>query len=144
MIVSQILHDKPQHDIATISANSSVAEATGVLSSKRIGALVVSEDGKTVDGMISERDIVRELGKRGTGCLTDKVSDLMTRDIVTCSKQDLADAVLTLMTKGRFRHMPVVDDGQMIGLISIGDVVNARLSEISMENQALEGMIKGF
>ena len=144
MLVQQILNGKPNQQVETIKASSTVSDAAGILSSKSIGALVVSEDGRKLDGMFSERDIVRELGKRGVTCLGESVADLMTRDIVTCSKGDRADAVLQKMTDGRFRHMPVVENGVLIGLISIGDVVQARLSEVTMENKALEGMIKGF
>jgi CBS domain-containing protein len=144
MLVQQILSSKPSREISTIPSNSSVSDAATLLSSKRIGALIVSDDGETVAGMLSERDIVRELGKRGTGCLTDSVAELMTKNIVTCSKDETADAVLHTMTEGRFRHLPVMEGGKLIGLISIGDAVQARLSEMTMENQALEGMIKGF
>lgn len=144
MLVKQILQGKPSHDVATIGTKSTVSDAASILSNKRIGALVVSDDGKSVIGMFSERDIVRELGKRGIACMSDCVADLMTRDVSTCGKADTADAVLKIMTDGRFRHLPVMDGGEMIGLISIGDVVQARLAEIEMENQALEGMIKGF
>ena len=84
------------------------------------------------------------MGRRGPACLTDRVESLMTSKVTTCARADTADDVLVRMTEGRFRHLPVVEDGQMIGLISIGDVVKARLSELSMEKDALEGMIKGF
>lgn len=144
MLVQQILNSKPSQEVQTIASSASVSDATGILSSKRIGALVVSDDGVRVTGMFSERDVVREIGRRGVGCMSDKVADLMTRDIITCEKGETADAVLHKMTDGRFRHLPVIEDGKLIGLISIGDVVNARLSEMAMENQALEGMIKGF
>lgn len=144
MLVQQILNSKPSQEVQTIASSASVSDATGILSSKRIGALVVTDDGVRVTGMFSERDVVREIGRRGVGCMSDKVADLMTRDIITCEKGDTADAVLHKMTDGRFRHLPVIEDGRLIGLISIGDVVNARLSEMAMENQALEGMIKGF
>lgn len=144
MLVQQILNSKPSQEVQTIASSASVSDATGILSSKRIGALVVSDDGVRVTGMFSERDVVREIGRRGVGCMSDKVADLMTRDIITCEKGETADAVLHKMTDGRFRHLPVIEDGRLIGLISIGDVVNARLSEMAMENQALEGMIKGF
>jgi len=144
MLVQQILNSKPSQEVQTIASSASVSDATGILSSKRIGALVVTDDGVRVTGMFSERDVVREIGRRGVGCMSDKVADLMTRDIITCEKGDTADAVLHKMTDGRFRHLPVIEDGKLIGLISIGDVVNARLSEMAMENQALEGMIKGF
>ena len=114
-----------------------------MLSSRRIGAIVGSGDGKSPLGILSERDIVRELGMRGSGCLSDTVDQLMTRKLVSCTCLDTADQVLARMTDGRFRHMPVIEDGQMVGLISIGDVVKARLSELSMEKDALEGMIMG-
>ena len=144
MLVQQILQSKPNNTVATIPSNATVSDAAGILSSKRIGALVVSDDGVTVVGMFSERYIVRELGKRGIGCMSDCVADLMTRNVSTCVQGDTADAVLMKMTEGRFRHLPVLDDGKLVGLISIGDVVNARLSEMSIEKEALEGMIKGF
>ena len=115
-----------------------------MLSEKRIGALVVSDDGEVPLGILSERDIVRELGRRGEGVLGETVSDLMTRDLIGCTVDESADQVLSKMTDGRFRHMPVMDGPKMAGLISIGDVVKARLSELAMEKDALEGMIKGF
>jgi len=144
MLVQQILNSKSSGEVTTIPCDAKVSDAAGILSSKRIGALVVSDDGKKVLGMFSERDVVRELGKRGTACLSDCVRDLMTSDIVSCSPDDRAHEILQKMTAGRFRHMPVMKEGAMIGLISIGDVVQARLSEMEMENEALEGMIKGF
>ena len=143
MLVRQILGMKGGSDVVTISPTASVADAARMLSEKKIGAVVVS-DSDVPDGILSERDIVRELGRRGEGCLKDSVSDLMTRNLIGCVPEDTTDHVLTKMTDGRFRHMPVMEGGKMIGLISIGDVVKARLSELSMEKDALEGMIKGF
>ncbi len=143
MLVSQILSTKAIKDVATISPDAKVSEAAGELSSKRIGALVVSSDGKSVDGIISERDIVRELGRTGVTCLDGAVGELMTKKIIGCTGDETTDAVLQKMTDGRFRHMPVMDGNHMVGLISIGDVVKARLSELSMEKDALEGMIMG-
>ena len=143
MRVSQILKAKSQGGVVTISPQAEVSEAANLLSQKRIGSVVVTRDGTHAEGILSERDIVRELGKRGAGCLNDLVSDMMTRDPVTCTSDDTADAVLSRMTEGRFRHMPVVKDGAMIGLITIGDVVKSRLSELAMEKDALEGMIMG-
>lgn len=143
MLVRQILGLKGGTDVVTIAAGSSVAEAARLLSEKRIGAVVVVE-GESPVGIFSERDIVRELGRRGEACLKDSVDNLMTRAMVSSSPQESADQVLTKMTDGRFRHMPVMEGEKMIGLISIGDVVKARLSELSMEKDALEGMIKGF
>ena len=97
----------------------------------------------TPAGILSERDIVRDLGRRGAECMEDKVDSLMTVNLVSCARGDDAELVLTQMTDGRFRHMPVLEDGKMVGLISIGDVVKARLSELKMERDALEGMVRG-
>lgn len=144
MRVQQILQSKPRHDVATVEPGSTIADAVAVLSARGIGAVVVSEDGKTVAGILSERDIVRGLGARGPDCLSDVVSSMMTPDPVTCRPDDLSEAVFRLMTDGRFRHLPVMDGAQMIGLISIGDVVKAQLSELAMEKTALEGMIMGY
>ena len=105
---------------------------------------VTSPDGKRVAGILSERDIVRELGRRGAVCMADSVDTVMTANIIACRRDDKADEVLQKMTDGRFRHMPVMEGDQMVGLISIGDVVKARLTELAMEKDALEGMIKGF
>ncbi len=143
MLVRQILNAKPQAGVETISPDATIGEASGVLSEKRIGSLVVCEDGSAPLGILSERDIVRELGRRGRGCLDDKVSDVMTRKLTTCTLDETADQVLAKMTEGRFRHIPVMDGEEMVGLISIGDVVKARLSELAMEKDALEGMIMG-
>ena len=144
MLVRQILAMKGGGAVETISAGTGVVDAVRLLSEKRIGALVVSDNGTSPLGIVSERDIVRELGRRGQTVLGETVADLMTKDLVSCTSDETADQVLTKMTEGRFRHMPVMDGDDMIGLISIGDVVKARLSQLSMEKDALEGMIKGF
>ena len=144
MLVSQILKTKADDGVVTVPPGTSVAKAAETLSTRRIGALIVSPDGKRVSGIVSERDIVRELGRRGPACMAETVENVMTAEIVGCRRDDRADDVLQKMTDGRFRHMPVMDGNQMIGLISIGDVVKARLTELAMEKDALEGMIKGF
>ncbi|KNX42378.1 Hypoxic response protein 1 [Roseovarius tolerans] len=144
MLVQQILKSKGDGAVITITPETKVSEAAQTLAERRIGGLIVSRDGETVDGILSERDIVRSLAVRGTSCMTETVSDMMTRNPVCCSKQDSSDAVLTRMTDGRFRHMPVVEDGKLVGIVTIGDVVKARLEELSMEKNALEGMIMGY
>ncbi len=144
MLVQQILSAKPTAGVVTIAPASTLGEAVEMLSAHRIGAIVVSADGKAVAGILSERDVVRELGKRGITCLADRVDHVMTTRIISCTRQDAATEVMQKMTDGRFRHMPVMEGTEMIGLISIGDVVKARLSELAMEKDALEGMIKGF
>ncbi|SDE93463.1 CBS domain-containing protein [Limimaricola pyoseonensis] len=143
MLVQQILKSKANDAVATVPPDASVRKAATLLSDKRIGALVVSKDGRHALGIISERDIVREIGKRGPGCLDERVEQMMTGEIETCHRDEVADEVLKRMTEGRFRHIPVVEGEEMVGLISIGDVVKARLSELSMEKDALEGMIMG-
>lgn len=144
MHVSQILKSKAEQAVVTVKPGSTVAQAADVLSARRIGAVIVSPDGRRVAGIVSERDIVRELGRRGPACLSDTVDAIMTARIVGCRRDERATDVLQKMTDGRFRHMPVMDGDEMVGLISIGDVVKARLSELAMERDALEGMVKGF
>ncbi len=143
MLVHQILKSKSDDGVVTLPPGTTVARAAEVLAVRRIGSVVVSTDGKTPAGILSERDIVRELGRRGPSCLSAPVDDLMTRNIEVCSLDDRADDILSRMTQGRFRHMPVMENGEMVGLISIGDVVKARLAELAMEKDALEGMIMG-
>ena len=105
--------------------------------------MIVTATGDTADGILSERDVVRALSHRGPGILEDRAEDLMTKRPSCCTRSDTADTVLRRMTDGRFRHMPVVENGKMVGLITLGDVVKARLSELAMEKDALEGMIMG-
>ncbi len=145
MLVHQILRAKPGGtEVATVAPGRTVAEAVCLLSERRIGALVVCDEGAPPAGILSERDIVREIGRRGPGALDDHVSAMMTQTLITCDPEELADAVLARMTERRCRHMPVLRDGKMIGLISIGDVVKARLDELAMEKEALKGMIMGY
>lgn len=144
MLVHQILKSKGTEGVFTIAPGTTVADAAKELSEKRIGSLVVSADGSAADGILSERDIVRELGRRGPGCMADKVEDMMTSNLQTCLRNDTAESILERMTEGRFRHMPVVEEGVLVGLVTLGDVVKARLTELKMEKDALEGMIMGF
>jgi CBS domain-containing protein len=144
MLVRQILTSKSDDGIVTVAPGTSLAEAAKLLSARKIGAVVVSPDGKSARGILSERDIVRELGRSGAACLTATVEAVMTAEIVGCRLSDSSDQVLAAMTQGRFRHMPVIEAGEMVGLISIGDVVKAQLAKLEMEKDALESMIKGF
>ena len=143
MIVSHILKSKGSSTVETISPESSVATAAATLSEKRFGALIVSATGADIVGIISERDIVRALAREAGGCLTMPVSKLMTEQVETCAPADMANSVLERMSAGRFRHMPVTEDGKMVGLLSIGDVVKARMTEIEQENAAMVGMLSG-
>jgi CBS domain-containing protein len=144
MTVAKILKSKGSEDVVTVKPGATVAEAARILSDRRIGSVVVSPDGQVALGILSERDIVREVGKRGPGCLSERVEQMMTSKLVTCGREDRAVDVLGTMTNGRFRHMPVMEGGKMVGLITIGDVVKYRLTELAMEKDALEGMIMGF
>lgn len=143
MLVHQILTSKAGDGVVTVKPGTSVADAAGIMSAKRIGAVIVSPDGSELAGILSERDIVRELGRRGAACMSDMVDELMTSDLVTCVGGSTTDEVLVQMSEGRFRHMPVMEGARMVGLVSIGDVVKARLDELAHENAALQGMIMG-
>ncbi len=144
MLVQQILKSKADTSVITVAPETLVSEAAEILAEKRIGTVIVSRDGgKTAAGILSERDIVRELAKNGGACLTETVETYMTSELQTATRDEKADTVLARMTEGRFRHMPVVEGGALVGLITLGDVVKARLSELAMEKDALEGMIMG-
>jgi CBS domain-containing protein len=144
MLVQQILKSKGDEGVITVTPDTLVSEAAQILAERRIGGLIVSGDGKSVDGILSERDIVRSLAVRGVTCVHEKVSQMMTRNPVYCSTQETSDQVLQRMTDGRFRHVPVVENGELVGIVTIGDVVKARLQELAMEKSALEGMIMGY
>ncbi len=144
MLVSQILKSKSDDGVVTMPPGTAISRVAEVLSARRFGAVVISSDGKKMDGIVSERDIVREIGRRGGACLNEPVDTIMTAKVVSCARTDNANDVLQKMTDGRFRHIPVLEAGELVGLISIGDVVKARLSELKVENDALEGMIKGY
>lgn len=141
MLVSQILKGKSSQNIISIGPDDGILMAINLLSKNRIGALVVFDDDGLLVGILSERDIVREIGIKGAQVLNLLVNELMSKKVVTCSTNETAFDVLNKMTLGRFRHIPVMDDKKMVGLISIGDVVKARLGELNMEKQALEEYI---
>lgn len=143
MLVKSILKSKDIAEIITVGPDATIEAAAKLLSEHSIGTVVVSSDGKTPLGILSERDIVRQLAKVGSVCLHHKVADYMTSKLVTCVQDSNAQDALSKMTEGRFRHMPVVEDGVLVGIISLGDVVKAQLTEVAMEKTALEGMIMG-
>jgi CBS domain-containing protein len=144
MKVSVILLNKGSNDVATIGRSATIADAVRMLAEKRIGALVVSDGNAAIHGILSERDIVAALGTDGAGILERQVDELMTENVEACIAEDTAFDVLGRMTAGRFRHMPVLDaDRKMIGILSIGDVVKARLEEIESENAAMADMLNG-
>lgn len=143
MNVRQIIRMKGSTDVAHIAPDATIAEATQILAEKRYGALLVLDGEGRVAGILSERDIVRGLGERGAKALELRVSDLMTAKVISCGPNDSAVSVMTRMTEGRFRHMPVVEGGKLGGLLSIGDVVKARIHEMESENAAMQDMLSG-
>lgn len=140
MQVERILDSKGRA-VATVAPGASVADAVVALAEHNVGALVVSTDGRTVEGIISERDIVRGLAD-GPDVLHRLVRDLMATDVSTCNGRSEIEELMATMTSGRFRHLPVVDEGGLSGIISIGDVVKARIDELATETQQLVGYIR--
>lgn len=143
MRVHQILKTKGDDAVVTISPGKTISDAAKVLAERRIGTVVISSDGMRASGILSERDIVREIARKGASVLHDPVEAHMTAKLVTCDRDEDVDAILKKMTDGRFRHMPVVEGDQLVGIITLGDAVKARLNELAMEKDALEGMIMG-
>lgn len=131
------------HHVHTVSPGAPVTEAIAALADHNVGALVVSADGRTVEGIISERDIVRRLAALGEDGLDRPVADLMQPEVVTCSSDTSIEQVMRTMTDGRFRHIPVVDDGALTGIVSIGDVVRCRLDDLEVQTEALKGYVTG-
>ncbi|MEM7461670.1 MAG: CBS domain-containing protein [Pseudomonadota bacterium] len=130
-------------DAFTISPGETISSAVGILRDKRIGALIVVDENGDLAGILSERDIVRKLADTPGKTLAQKVEDNMTRKVVTCTPEDPLITVLRRMTEGRFRHMPVLDDGKLCGIVTIGDVVKFRLNELEHEVLQLKQMIVG-
>lgn len=144
MLVQAILKSKATDGVVTVKPSATVSEASKILAEKRIGTVIVSDDGgQTAKGILSERDVVRELAASGSGCLNEPVSSYMTKELVTTTRQATVQDIMSRMTEGRFRHMPVVEDGKLIGIVTLGDVVKAQLAELAMEKDALQGMIMG-
>jgi CBS domain-containing protein len=140
MRINSILNHKGD-DVATVAPDSTVADAVRALVDHGIGSLVVSSDGQTVEGILSERDIVRALSAHGAGTLDDPVNRLMSGDVVTCTREDTVDSLMATMTDKRVRHVPVVEDGVLAGIISIGDVVKHRVDELESETRHLKDYI---
>ena len=140
MLVEQILEAKGRA-VATGAPESTVSDAVRMLADNNIGALVVSRDGRAVDGIVSERDIVRQLTSEAD-VLGRRVDDLMERDVATCDCRTDTEELMNTMTTRRFRHVPVVDHGELCGIVSIGDVVKARIDELATETQQLVGYIQ--
>lgn len=140
MHVSEILKEKGRA-VETVTATVNLAEVVKALAVKRIGAAVVVDKDGRLQGIISERDIIRAISQSGPDALAFRVSEVMTRDVVTCFEADTIDELMAVMTNGRFRHLPVVEDGTLVGIVSIGDVVKYRVAEVELEASAMREYI---
>jgi CBS domain-containing protein len=142
MNVETILRNKG-NQVVTIRPDAAVAEAVDLLNRERIGAIVVSEDGRGVDGILSERDIVIALAEDGGDLMSRGVSDIMTRTVITCDPSATVEELMEEMTNRRIRHFPVVAGGRLVGIVSIGDLVKNRLDEVEFEANSLRSFIAG-
>jgi len=142
MNVETILKNKGDW-VATIRPDAAVADAVDMLIRERVGALVVSEDGESVDGIVSERDIVTALSDKGEDLMSRRVDDIMTRTVITCEPSDTVGELMAEMTNRRIRHFPVVAAGRLRGIVSIGDLVKSRLDEVEFEASSLRSFIAG-
>jgi CBS domain-containing protein len=140
MTVRAILQSKG-HQVVSITPDAKLSDAVKLLAEQRIGALLVIEN-QRIEGIVSERDVVRVLGERGAGALDEAVREVMTRKVVSCRESDTVAAIMERMTLGKFRHLPVIEDDKIVGLISIGDVVKWRVREYENEQEALRDYIK--
>jgi CBS domain-containing protein len=140
MTVRAIL-DTKGHQIESVEPDARLSAAIKTLAERKIGAVLVMSQGR-VEGILSERDIVRVLGERGAAALDEPVSAVMTRKVVSCKQADTVAAIMEMMTSGKFRHLPVVENDTVVGLISIGDIVKWRVGEYEAEQEALREYIK--
>jgi CBS domain-containing protein len=138
MNIGQILKAKGRA-VTTARPEATLLEIIDKLAAKKIGAIVVVGDGGEVVGIVSERDIIRKLGERGAEVLSEPVSKTMTANVITCREATTLDELMEVMTQGRFRHVPVVEDGALVGIVSIGDVVKNHIAEVEMEVTAMRG-----
>lgn len=140
MLVATIIHEKGSN-VATISPRATLTDAASELRLRSVGALVVSSDGRSIEGIISERDIVRRLAERGQAALAESVASVMTTEVRTCGPDDTCDDLMRVMTEHRMRHLPVMVDGTLAGIVSIGDVVKHRVEELEQEARTLHDYI---
>ena len=140
MTVRSIL-DTKGHQIMSVEPDAKLSAAVKLLAERKIGAVLVMSEGR-LEGILSERDIVRVLGERGAAVLEEPVSQVMTHKVVSCREKDTVSEIMETMTRGKFRHLPVVEDSKVVGLISIGDIVKRRVHEYEAEQEALRDYIK--
>lgn len=142
MAVSEILSAKGR-DVVTANVQSSVQEVANLLAERKIGAIVVLDDKESVCGIVSERDVVREIASDGSDALSKPVSVCMTRKIISCSSDESIDSLMEKMTTGKFRHLPVIENGKLEGIISIGDVVKRKIEMTEREAEEMKRYIAG-
>lgn len=140
MIIGQILKSKPR-GVMTARPEDSVQDIASKLASRKIGAIIIVGDNGKVAGIISERDIIRLIAEHGAKALSMPASDGMTRNVVCCTRTNTLDEIMEMMTNGRFRHLPVIEDGALVGIISIGDVVKHHTAEVELEVSAMRGYL---
>ncbi len=140
LIISNILKVKGR-GVATARPDDSVQEIANRLAQRKIGAIVIVGDNGVVGGIISERDLIRVIAQHGAQALQMKVTDVMTHDVITCCLSTPVDETMELMTRGRFRHLPVIEDGALIGIVSIGDIVKHHIAEVELEVSAMRGYL---
>ena len=140
--VSVILRRKGSQ-VVTISPNATLSSAAQVMAEHNIGALLVSDDGRGLEGIVSERDLVRRLGQEGVACLDRPVAEAMTAEVATCSPETTVDQLMATMTDRHIRHLPVLVDGAVAGIVSIGDVVKSRLDELELRAETMEQYVTG-
>ena len=141
MTIKAVLSHKGTN-VVTVEPHAQLVAAIKVLSDKRIGALVVTGAEARIVGIISERDIVRALSQHGAQALERPVAEFMTRNVVICSERDTMAELMERMTKGKFRHIPVVENGRLLGIVSIGDIVKHRVEELEQDGAALQDYIR--
>lgn len=140
MTVARILADKGR-SITSIAPDATLRDAADLMAAQGIGAVLVLDVGRNLLGIVSERDVVRAISRRGAEVLRDEVRFHMTREVTSCGVAAAVNQIMELMTTNKFRHVPVIDDGKVVGVISIGDVVKFRLAEIESEHQAMREYI---
>lgn len=140
MKIGEVLKAKPEGGVVTVSPEAGVRELIAKLAEHNVGALIVSTDGKRVDGIVSERDVVRHLHHDGT-VINNMVGAIMTEQVETCEPSSTLDDLMEIMTNRRVRHVPVVEDGVLVGIVSIGDLVKHKLSQLEFERDQLDSYV---
>lgn len=140
MNVAAILKSKGRA-VATAKPDATLLEISQTLAQKKIGAIIIVGENGKLSGIISERDVIRAISQHGAAALDEPVSQVMTKTVITCGETSVLDELMEVMTQGRFRHIPVIDNDQLVGIVSIGDVVKNHIAEVEMEVTAMRGYL---